>query len=202
MQNSGFIWILAAVGVYGVVHSILASHTVKRWAERQGGGAARRFYRLIFVMLGFLTLLPLLALVVYLPDQNIYAIPFPWVLLTLAFQGLAVLGLLRAVGETGMWDFIGLAQMSDPQPLNPQLGPQKLVTGGYYRSVRHPIYSFTLILLWLLPYMSWNLLALVIGFTLYILVGTWFEERKLAAEFGPAYDEYRAGTKMLIPWVL
>jgi protein-S-isoprenylcysteine O-methyltransferase Ste14 len=138
-----------------------------------------------------------------LPDERIYAIPFPWALLTLALQGAAGWSLLVTVARTGMPDFIGLRQVSRPTPLVAAAAdPAGLVTTGFYRYVRHPLYSFSFVLLWLMPWMSWNLLALCAGFSLYMLVGIWFEERKLAAEFGPAYAEYRRRTKMLIPGVL
>jgi len=38
-----------------------------------------------------------------------------------------------------------------------------------------------------------------LAFTLYILVGVYFEERKLLREFGQEYAEYRSITPMLIP---
>ena len=203
MQNSGFWIILAGVGVYGAVHSLLAAHFVKRWAERVWGPAARRFYRLVYSAAAGLGLLPLLGLAFMLPDERIYAIPFPWALLTLALQGAAGWCLLVAVARTGMPDFIGLRQVSRPAPLIAAApDPVGLVTTGFYRFVRHPLYSFSFVLLWLMPWMSWNLLALCAGFSLYMLVGIWFEERKLAAEFGSAYAEYRRRTKMLIPGVL
>jgi len=47
--------------------------------------------------------------------------------------------------------------------------------------------------------MTWNLLALIIGLTTYIIIGAYFEERKLLNEFGDAYAEYRQHTPMLIP---
>jgi protein-S-isoprenylcysteine O-methyltransferase Ste14 len=40
-----------------------------------------------------------------------------------------------------------------------------------------------------------------IGATVYILVGAYFEERKLLREFGAAYAEYKSKTPMLIPWL-
>ncbi len=50
-----------------------------------------RFYRLAYNIFGVLSFLPLLALPVWLPDQPLYRIPFPWLILTLAIQGLAAL---------------------------------------------------------------------------------------------------------------
>lgn len=202
MQNSGFWIVLTGVGVYGAAHSLLAAHFVKRWVERAWGPAARRFYRLAYSAAAGLGLLSLLGLAYMLPDARIYTIPFPWVLLTLALQGAAGWCLLVAVARTGMPDFIGLRQVSSPAPLIAAApDPAGLVTTGFYRFVRHPLYSFSFVLLWLMPWMSWNLLALCAGFSLYMLAGIWFEERKLAAEFGPAYTEYRRRTKMLIPGV-
>ena len=73
------------------------------------------------------------------------------------------------------------------------------MTGGLYRYVRHPLYTAGLVFIWLLPIMTCNLLALNIGLTAYIIVGAYFEERKLLLEFGDAYAEYRQQTPMLIP---
>jgi protein-S-isoprenylcysteine O-methyltransferase Ste14 len=36
-------------------------------------------------------------------------------------------------------------------------------------------------------------------FSVYIIVGAWFEERKLLRDFGSAYAEYKSKTPMLIP---
>lgn len=204
MSGSSFGWILLAVALYGALHSFLASHTLKRWAERQFGDAAQRYYRLAFIALATLTTLPLLVLPLILPDRLIYTIPFPWVLLTLAVQGLALVGLLASVGLTGMASFLGLRQLRHPLPLLGRSQPAQLVTSGFYRYVRHPIYTFSFLLIWLLPVVTWNLLGLMIGLTLYTLVGTLLEERKLADEFGEAYAEYRRKTPMVIPkirWV-
>jgi protein-S-isoprenylcysteine O-methyltransferase Ste14 len=74
-----------------------------------------------------------------------------------------------------------------------------LVTDGFYRYVRHPLYTAGLVIIWLIPIMTWNLLALIIGLTAYIFFGIYFEERKLLQEFGESYREYRQHTPMLIP---
>jgi protein-S-isoprenylcysteine O-methyltransferase Ste14 len=61
------------------------------------------------------------------------------------------------------------------------------------------LYTAGLLIIWLIPVMTWNLLALIIGLTAYILIGIYFEERKLLQEFGDDYAEYRRHTPMLIP---
>ncbi|MFN7037866.1 MAG: methyltransferase family protein, partial [Bellilinea sp.] len=72
-------------------------------------------------------------------------------------------------------------------------------TWGLYRWVRHPLYTCSLLFLWLMPVMSWNLLALNLGVTLYFIIGSRFEEDKLLDEFGEAYAEYRRRTPAFLP---
>lgn len=75
------------------------------------------------------------------------------------------------------------------------------MTGGLYRYVRHPLYAFSLLTLWLAPTMSLNSFIVYLAFTIYILIGIVFEERKLLHEFGVEYARYRSVTPMLIPAV-
>jgi protein-S-isoprenylcysteine O-methyltransferase Ste14 len=74
-----------------------------------------------------------------------------------------------------------------------------LVTDGWYAYVRHPLYLGTLILFWLVPEMTVNRLAIIAALSIYLVVGAYFEERKLLKDFGEAYAEYKAKTPMLIP---
>ena len=67
------------------------------------------------------------------------------------------------------------------------------------RWLRHPLYTSGLALIWLSPAMTTGTLALFLGFTLYIIIGSQFEERQLAAEFGEPYLEYRRKVPALIP---
>ncbi len=194
MAGSGFIWVILAVAVYGVIHSLLASLEAKALAERWFGPEGHRLYRLFFNSMAVLTFAPVLLLAWRLPDVVIYRIPLPWVLLTLAVQALAVIGLVVGVGQTGAADFLGLAQLRGGAA-----PPHRMVSNGLYRWVRHPLYTCGLAFIWLSPQMSWNLLGLNLGVTAYLVIGALFEERKLLREFGPAYAEYRRRTPMLLP---
>jgi protein-S-isoprenylcysteine O-methyltransferase Ste14 len=53
-----------------------------------------------------------------------------------------------------------------------------------YKYVRHPIQTGVLIIVWAVPTMTMTHIYLSIGFTLYIFIGLWFEERDLIAEHG------------------
>lgn len=194
MNGSSTGWILLAFGLYAVLHSLLAGAGVKDWATRRlGAGAVQRCYRLFFNMVGVVSLLPVLALAAWLPDGLLYRLPV-WALPFSLLGQLAGLGLLAAsLRQTGIGDFLGLSQLAGPA------GPGGLVTSGVYAHVRHPLYTGSLLVLWLLPRMSGNSLALIFAITLYFMIGSWFEERKLEKAFGQAYRDYQARTPAFIP---
>ena len=187
--------ILLAVFSYGLLHSILASTRVKAQVRRWFGPKTEHWYRLIYNFIAVITLLPILLLPILLIDEQIYRIPLPWVILTIAIQLFAVVILVLGVKQTGITSFIGLSQLLLPEDTS----PPRMVTDRLYRYVRHPLYTAGLVIIWLNALMTVNLLALVLGLTGYIIIGAYFEERKLLLEFGDVYAEYRQRTPMLVP---
>ena len=188
--------ILAAWGIYGLLHSWLASLPVKGWVQRRLGSGVYAWYRLFFNIVGGLTFLPILALVGILPDQPLYRIPFPWNLLAVLVQLAGAAIVATGVLQTGLLAFLGLDGFITGRAPGQ---PPRLVTGGLYCYLRHPLYAGGLLFLWALPVMTANLLAFNIGASLYLIIGALFEERKLLREYGTEYAEYRQRTPMLIP---
>lgn len=195
-MNLPSLWLLLAFTLYGLLHSALASLRVKALAERWLGEGVRRWYRLFFNVVAAITFLPIPVLVLLLPDAPLYVIPQPWIFLTVVFQLTAAFGLVLGVMQTGGANFLGLEQAFRPASTHV---PRRMVTGGLYRWVRHPLYSCGLVFLWLAPVMTWNTLFFNLGATAYLTIGTLFEERKLLIEFGEPYAAYRRDTPMLIP---
>ena len=196
MPNANFfqnaIFILGAAFLYAVSHSFLASHTLKGTLGKYLG----RWYRLFFNAVAGITLLPVLALVPFLPDKVLYSVSPPWQFLMLGVQLSAIILAALPFIQTDIWHFLGLRQIMEVVP--PAHTPFKEV--GLYRQVRHPGYFFSLIFLWASPLMTFNQMMLYIAFSLYLWVGAIFEERKLAREFGTIYADYQRRVPMLIPW--
>jgi protein-S-isoprenylcysteine O-methyltransferase Ste14 len=202
-MGSAMFWIalLAIIG-YGIIHSLLAALGLKAFARRRlGQRAFDGFYRLLYNVLGAVTLVPVALIVMAGPARELWRVPMPLAALLVIIQ-LAALGALAvAVLQADPLRFAGLKQALAylrGQPL--PLPAETLQVSGLYSLVRHPLYLFSLIMLWLTPVMTDAFLGFAVGTTGYFVVGSQLEERRLAAEFGAAYDRYRSRVPWLLPW--
>jgi len=186
-------WLILSIALWGFVHSLVASLGVKDFLRRTLGDGFMKFYRLLYNVFAVVSIAPVLYLSVVLPDRELYRIPAPWSFVMLAGQAISALLLLVAVLQTDVFSFAGLRQLVEEEKTG------KLVTGGLYRIVRHPLYTFSLLILWFSPTVTVNSFIIYVSFTVYILIGIFFEERKLLREFGQEYASYRSVTPMLIP---
>jgi protein-S-isoprenylcysteine O-methyltransferase Ste14 len=191
----GPILALAAVFLYAVLHSALATTRAKAAVRRVVGARSDRLYRFAYNLVGAVSLLPVLAIPILYPGQKVYVVPWPWSGLMMAGQLAAAGVVLLGLRQTDVWHFLGLRQLAQSDPP----GPSRLVTSGLYRYVRHPLYTAGLAFLWLTPWMTTTLLALYVGFSAYLYTGSLFEERRLLAEFGEAYADYQRRVPRLIP---
>jgi protein-S-isoprenylcysteine O-methyltransferase Ste14 len=191
---SGILFTFLAVATYGALHSLLAGLWAKRLAQRSLGSAARG-YRLAYNAVALGTLLPVLAVPALDPGRELYRLRLPWLALTTAGQVLALITLAVGLLQTDPWHFLGLRQLARED----RLAEPRLVVGGLYRWVRHPLYTAGLAFIWLSPLMTTSLLALNLALTAYIYVGSIFEERRLVAEFGKVYIDYARKVPRLIP---
>jgi protein-S-isoprenylcysteine O-methyltransferase Ste14 len=187
-------WLVIAVLIWGVIHSLTASLGAKEWVRSRLGDTGMRFYRFAYNIFSVISFAPILWLMVTLPDRFLYQIPAPWIYLSLAGQIVAIVLLVAGVLHTDTLSFVGLRQLFEGEKRS-----SRLVTHGLYRWVRHPLYTAGLLFIWLTPVMSQNSLVVIIAATVYIIVGAVYEERKLEREFGPDYAEYKSKTPMLIP---
>lgn len=193
---------IMAIALYGalwsLMHSLLASDGAKAMVRGVFGRSADRWYRLAYNGLALVTLVPTELMASQFPDHVLYVLPQGWYQLVLAGRIAALAGVVYAIFFTGIWDMSGLRQIGWAQGRG---GSEEhdLVTTGIYGWVRHPLYLFALGLFWLAPQMTIYQLALYLVFTVYLYAGTFPEERRLVAEFGNAYLEYRQRVPRLLP---
>lgn len=194
--------ILLAMAGFAVIHSLTAGigvkHRLKRvFDERLVEG----WYRLVYNVFSVISIAPVLWLMATLPDRVLYVVRLPYLFLLLCIQALGVLGFLLGAFSVDLWRFIGIRQVlaffsGDRLPLQEEALQEK----GIYGISRHPLYFFSLLLIWPIPVMTLNLLAFNIGATLYLIIGSLFEEHRLLDAHGETYRCYCRKVPWLIPW--
>lgn len=187
--------VFIAMAAWGCIHSWMAAFSTKQHAQAIFGERIFRFYRLIFIGIAILTLTLILAMVLFFPARLLWRIPAPWLYLTSVFQVLALVGIFLSFRHIDVLAFVGLRQLTNPNAER----QSDLVIRGMYRLVRHPLYLFSMIILWLLPRMTDLVLAFVIASTLYFLLGTIPEEHKLIEIYGEGYRCYQEDVPRIIP---
>jgi protein-S-isoprenylcysteine O-methyltransferase Ste14 len=77
---------------------------------------------------------------------------------------------------------------------------QQIMAKGPYGWVRHPLYLFLIVMIWSSPVLTLDRLIFNILWTIWIVIGTYLEDRDLHLEFGSQYHEYSSRVPMLIPY--
>jgi protein-S-isoprenylcysteine O-methyltransferase Ste14 len=193
--------ILLAVAGFGFVHSLTAGDSLKRLLERAFGERfAEGWQRFAYNGISVITLVPSLLLLMLLPDHVLYRVPPPYLWLAIGVQGIGIIGFLWGLLLVDVWRLAGIRQVlaylsGDKLPLP----PEPLQERGIYAVVRHPLYFFGLLMLWSTPVMTLNIVMLNVGATIYLIVGSLIEERRLLRAYGERYRQYCERVPWLVP---
>lgn len=181
------LWLL-----FGAAHSVLASETAKRLTRALFGRLERLAYNLIAILHFAATV----AAGRFLLGGSAVQ-PFELPPLVQASMGAALVAgaglILLALRHYDLRRFAGIARVGEGE------GPEALHTEGLHRFVRHPLYSGAFLLLIGGATDPFGL-ATCLWASLYLVIGTWFEERRLIGLYGDAYRRYRAAVPAFIPW--
>jgi methanethiol S-methyltransferase len=192
---SGAILVFCSTLGYGAMHSLLASLRAKAAARKIFGPSADHWYRLGFNFAAGITLLPVLGLLAANIGPVLIAVPWPgWAILA-AIELAALMLMVYAFQHSDPAFFMGFGQLGSAPPT------PDLTTTGAYGIVRHPLYSTGLLMLWCFPILTTGTLAFDAAITLYILIGSELEERRLIVQFGEEYLRYRKKVARLIPFL-
>jgi protein-S-isoprenylcysteine O-methyltransferase Ste14 len=112
---------------------------------------------------------------------------------------LAIAGFWWGVRSLEHFDTFGLIPIKTHLSGRDRPAPH-FVLRGPYLWVRHPLYFFTLVLIWSSPDVSSDRLLFNVLWTLWIVLGAVLEEKDLVAEFGETYRHYQKSVPMLFPW--
>ena len=195
MPDSQILLLILSWLAYFSLHSLLASIRVKqyvasRWPRAMSG------YRLAFNVLAVLLLAVPLGLT--LNGSG------PWIWrwsglasgVAVVLSAAAVVGFLWSLKFYDVSEFLGLRQFNER---NTSVDDQEqFQLSPLHRRVRHPWYFFALVVIWTRD-MNAAMLITAILLTLYFVIGSRLEERKLLRYHGEIYRRYRERVPGLVP---
>lgn len=176
---------------FGAGHSWLAGEAAKARLRALIGRGERLAYNVIALVH--------IVLVLWVGRATLGALPpFARPVWLQALQGTMVVAgaavLLAGLRGYDLGRFAGTAQLRGAPDRD-----EPLSTGGLNAWVRHPLYSGAFLLLWGLAASPLGAATAAWG-SLYLLIGSRFEERRLLRQYGAAYAAYRARVPAFIPW--
>lgn len=177
--------------LFAVVHSLLALPTVKMKCT----GRSRhlfRFYRLYYNIVSLLLFGWVLS--AFKSSAILYVVPGVWSLVLYFMQLVFLVILFFCLRQTGMAEFLGVSAVSVDECNAP-----RLVTDGWYRVVRHPLYLFSMLFLLSNPVISSRGLLLTLVSAVYFFIGARLEEHRLLLAFGSKYETYQRTVPFIFP---
>ncbi len=177
---------------YFVLHSVLASDRAKDVVVARWPQLVSR-YRLFYNATALMLLAYPLKLTYGARGELLWEWPGAVAYVADALAGLAGVGFVATLFAYDLGEFSGL--QSEPSRAN---GDPKLRISFFHRFVRHPWYFFGLVMLWSRE-MDQAFLTAAIVTTVYLIVGSRIEERRLVRLFGERYRAYRRAVPGLFP---
>ncbi len=181
-------WVL-----YALLHSLLADLRVKEAVTSRLPGFAP-WYRLCFNGVALLTALPLMWLMWVMPGAELWAWHGAWAWLANGLAIAALFGAMQSSKAYAMNDFLGLGVLGGDKAIERDV----FRLSAPHRFVRHPWYSFGLVIVWTRD-MNAAMLVSALAITIYFVAGSWLEEKKLIAIHGDTYRRYRERVPGLLP---
>lgn len=194
-MDNEYLLIIVIFTLYFIIHSLAASLLVKHWVADHWP-LFMPYYRLAFNSLAILMALPLLVLLILYPGEPLWRWQGLSFYIVNGLALFALMGFFVSLKHYDLSEFWGTKQWREGiKTVHDQEG---LHISSFHRYVRHPWYFFLLVLIWTRDVSTTQFTAYVM-LTLYLIIGSWFEERKLIAYHGKVYQEYQQKVAGLIP---
>lgn len=180
---------------FAVVHSVLARQFIQLRLEVFFGS----YYRLTYNLLAAIKIIAVL----YIGETLLSNTRFPLfdntaaVVTTLSVQLIGIIVLAVALAAYDIGRFSGITQVVNKERVSTSFN-EPLQRRLLNKWVRHPLYTGALLVLWGGAVSSFGLCTALLG-TLYLRIGTSFEERKLRNIYGEEYQRYQQEVPKYFP---
>lgn len=190
--------------IWCTIHSVLISRKVSFWLQSLLG-SFEYYFRLLFNLVSFLTLVPVVLMTAMWRGGVVFSWTGLWIVLQAVFLVTALWLFRNGAKQYDLGLMLGIRQI--------RLRRQQLLLAeddyfsqkGSLGVTRHPWYLGSLMFIWsALPvyYLSSIIASSVLS--VYLIIGTVLEERKLLHEYGEKYKKYQQDVSMLFPfkWIV
>ena len=187
-------------GIFGYIHSILASEKIKIFIKNKFGELIA-FYRLLYNIFSVFSLYLIYQLSPK-PHIIIYDLQNPYDLISLIPQFLSLIGVFWVFNYICIREFLGIDQIRRffEKRYTTELDEDfTLRIEGPYRYSRHPLYFFSITFLMFRPVMDLFYLTFLVCIVAYFYIGSYYEEKKLVRQFGEVYENYQKKVSRIIP---
>lgn len=181
---------------FGLVHSLLAREAVKSRLKPVFGA----YYRLVYngFAVGHLAAIYIYGLFLF-EDPGVFLRGnwLWWGQIIVWGSGIGLL--VWALRGYDLSRLAGTQQIRDHRQGIVTSDEESLHFKGLHCWVRHPLYSASFLILWGRISSDFDLFSAVFA-SLYLVIGTYYEERHLVRAYGALYADYRRQVPAYIPW--
>lgn len=184
-------------GIWCALHSVFASNSFRRYLSRHHGAMAS-YHRLLYNIFAVASLLPVLLVSRAFQQAPVFTWQ-GWLRPVQIFMiGVACWLFVAGGRRFDMMQFLGFRQAAGENDCAVLTDDCRLDTSGILGWIRHPWYAGGMIVVWM---RSMDEAAIVVNGLIcgYFVIGAYLEERKLVAEYGNAYRDYRRTVSMFFP---
>ena len=187
------IWLL-----YFIVHSVLASLSAKKFVAAKWPDFMP-YYRLIFNAVSLLLLIPPLWFSHSLDGPVLWRWDGALFFVANGLAVLAAVGFYWSLNYYDSSEFIGLRQLREGAKRAEE--QEHFVISPLHRFVRHPWYFLGMVIIWTRD-MNTAFLITAVAVSIYFIIGSKLEERKLIGYYGDTYRRYmeRVSGLFPLPW--
>lgn len=157
------------------------------------------FYRLFYILISLALLIPLIKYTGQTDTRIIITYEYPLSIVRYALiAGSLTMFFYAFFFNYDSLSFFGIRQILNYKKAKKIDSSTDIRKNGLLGIVRHPMYLALLVYLWCQTFRLMDIVINVV-LTVYIIIGTKLEEKKLVLEFGDTYTKYQQEVPMLVP---
>jgi hypothetical protein len=182
------------------MHSLLIDVTFIK-AVNKHASCLTRYYRLLYNGLSLVTFIPLMIITRIAEGSVIVSWEGIYIFVRILLLAAAFLLFKGGSKKYDLQYFLGVKQLQTGDEHLLLSDTEEFTERGVFGVTRHPWYLGSLLFIWsmLAEYPLPVFLAVCI-MSVYLVIGTILEERKIVARYGDSYRSYRQRVSMFFPW--